>query len=578
MRWTSLLLLGLFNCGFWIADCGLGMAAYPQSAIRNPQSPEPDTTALDEKTLRDVGLKVDGPALLDYFRQRTFPETNPKQVAQLLRQLGDDRFPVREKAFASLLNIGSGALVALRQAASDPDAEISRRAHELWQRIEAKAEPAIQVATARLIGRGQPPGAAEVLLNYLPFAADLGVVEEVSRALAKVAVRDGKPEPMIVDSLQDKLPVKRGAAAEALTRARIKDLQPAVRQLLKDAEPMVRLRTAMALLELKEVEVLPVLVDLLGVLGPEQLWPVEEVLVRLAGDKAPTVSLGSDEAARKACRQAWSDWLQKQGKIDLALLDHPLKMLGYTLIVQQTHNRIVGGRVMPPRGLVMELDMANNKRWSFEVQTYPVDAQIVGPDRVLIAEYQGLRVSERDFQGEVKWQKQVNGNPIGCQRLANGNTFIVLQNALLEVDRQGNEVFNYPRPNHDIFRGRKLRNGDLVFITNTGQFTFIDGQTRKEKKSFHVGNIGNLFGSIEVLPAGGVLVPLFQENRVVEFDAGGRQKGQIPMPLPNSVVRLANGHTLVASLNTRRVVEFNAQGREVWSYQAEGMVFNARRR
>lgn len=544
---------------------------------------EPDTTVLDEKTLRDVGLKVDSASLLEYFRQRTFPETNPQQVTQLLGQLGDESFAVREKAFASLLHIGSGALIALRQAGSSHrDAEIRRRALELWQRIEAKADPAIQVATARLIGRLRPAKAAEVLINYLPFAADAGVVQEVSRALAKVAVKNGQPEPVIVASLQDKLAVKRGAAAEALARAKARDLLPQIRPLLKDAEPLVRLRTALALLDFKEAEALPVLVELLGVLNPDHLWPVEEILVRLAGDKAPTMSLGTDETSRHLCRQAWRDWLQKQlqkeGKVDLALLDQPLKMLGYTIVVQQTHNRIVGGRVMPPRGMVMELDLAKNKRWSFEIQTYPVDAQVVGPDRVLVAEYQGLRVTERDFQGEIKWEKRVNGNPIGCQRVANGNTFIVLQNALFEVDRQGNEVYKYSRPNHDIFRGRKLRNGDLVFITNTGQFIWVDGQTKKEKKSFHVGNIGNLFGSIEVLPGGGVLVPLFQENRVVEFDGNGRQVGQISMPLPNSVVRLPNGHTLIASLNTRRIVEFNGQGREVWSYQAEGMVFNARRR
>src|SRR4029077_9522767 len=119
--------------------------------------------------------------------------------------------------------------------------------------------------------------------------------------------------------------------------------------------------------------------------------------------------------------------------------------------------------------------------WKFDVQGYPVDAQIVkvnGAERVLVAEYnlpptQGGRVSERDFKGEVKWEKNVGGNPIGVQRLANGNTFVVMQNRLVELDRNGNEAFTMNRVNHDIFRARKLRNGEVVYVTNSGAFTRI---------------------------------------------------------------------------------------------------------
>jgi hypothetical protein len=96
--------------------------------------------------LRDLGLGTDGAALLDYFKKRTFPEANPKETAILIAQLGDEDFEVRERAYDRLLVLGAGALVRIKEAEKNKDAEVNRRADELRHRIEAKGEPAIQAA------------------------------------------------------------------------------------------------------------------------------------------------------------------------------------------------------------------------------------------------------------------------------------------------------------------------------------------------------------------------------------------------------------------------------------------------
>ena len=51
---------------------------------------------------------------------------------------------------------------------------------------------------------------------------------------------------------------------------------------------------------------------------------------------------------------------------------------------------LVGGK--GATGQVMELDRHKKPRWSIELTTLPVDAQVVGPNRVLVCEYQGMRV------------------------------------------------------------------------------------------------------------------------------------------------------------------------------------------
>jgi HEAT repeat protein len=548
-----------------------------------PGEQAPDTTKEDLKTLQGVGLGTDGPALLDYFRKRTFKEANPQEMNLLLKQLGSEDFALREKAFTGLISLGPSALVGLKEAEASKDTEIKQRARDLRERLEAKAEPQIQAATARLIARTKPAGSAEVLLAYLPFAADVSVTDEICKALGHVAVRDKAPDPAVAkvleDALADKLPIKRGAAAEALVRAKVSERIPEVRKLLKDPEPGVRLRAGLALLTNKEKEALPVLVELLNHLPPEQMWPVEEILIRLAGEATPAVSLGTTEDSRKAAFKAWDDWLTKNAaKIDLAKLDQIPPSLGLTVIVQQKIRAVVGGRVA---GEIFELDKNKDKKWSFDVTSYPVDAQVYedkGELRILVAEFQANQVTIRDKKGTVVKDFRVAGNPIGAQRLPNGNIFVVMQNRLVEYNPEGTEVFTHNRPNHDVFRAKKLANGEVAYITNSGMYQRIDGKTQALRKSFQVAPIPVLFGSIDVLPNGNLVVPDFQQNRVVEYNSEGKQIAQFNVQWPNSATRLPNGNTLVASQNTRKVIEFNRGGQVVWQFDSDGMVFNARRR
>jgi hypothetical protein len=570
----------------------ISFASFVLSAGIYAQGPLPgeqrhDTTADDQKTLKGVGLAVDGPSMLDYFRKRTFKEANPKEMERLIQQLGDADFATREKAYAGLISLGPSALVGLKQADAHADVEVKQRARDLRERLEAKAEPAIQAATARLIAREKPMGAAEVLLGFLPFAPDLAVTDELCKTLGSVAVQGGKIDPVVTQALGDKIGLKRGAAAEALVRADVaKQLPepdkhlPLVRSLLKDPEPTVRLRAGLALITRKEKEALPVLVELLNHLSPEQVWPVEEILIRLAGDKVPEVSLGTTEETRKACFTAWNKWLLDNPKLTLAKLDEVSPMLGRTVIVQQKARIAgVGGRVP---GEVVELDKERKPIWKFDVQNYPVDAHVYeddkGETRVLVAEFQGSQVSIRDTKGNALKEFRVGGNPIGVQRLPSGNIFVVLQNRLVELDMNGAEKFSYNRPNHDIFRAKKLPNGEVAFVTSGGAYSRISAATQQVQKSFQVASVPVLFGSMDVLPNGNVLVPDFQQNRVVEYNGEGKQVAQFNVQWPNSAMRLSDGNTLVASQNTKKVMEFNRGGTIVWQYDSDGMVFNAKRR
>src|SRR5262249_31640069 len=216
------------------------------TAWRPAAAGDADTTLSDEQTLPAAGLRTDGAALLEFFRRRTVASVEPERLAVLVKQLGHG--PEGEKAAEELVGLGPLAVTALRQVARDPDdQQAGIRARRCLQALEGRNAAALPMAAARLLVQRKPPGAAEALLAFLPFADDDNVGEEVKAALGSVALRDGKPEPVLVRALDDPLAVRRAAAVEALSQVPGDELRPALRKLLRDPRPTVRLRAALAL-------------------------------------------------------------------------------------------------------------------------------------------------------------------------------------------------------------------------------------------------------------------------------------------------------------------------------------------
>jgi hypothetical protein len=530
---------------------------------------EPDPLAADVALLRSASVATDGPGLLEFFRKRTPGESDKAKIAALIRNLGDEDFSVREKATAQLVTVGPVASPLLRDAVKDPDVEVARRAEHCLAAIEKASGATYMAAAARVLAHRKPALATEVLLAYLPNAEDVTVIDTVSTALAAVGVPGGKPEPALVAALDDKLPLKRAVAGEALARAGGTSQRPVVRELLHDEDRQVRERVALALLEARDKDAVPVLIRLLTELPQQQVWRVEDALIRIAGDQAPEAPVGGDKGRAKY-REAWAAWWEKQGPtLDLAKVEPGKRLQGHTLVTMLELRNAQLGRVV-------ELDATGKVRWQLEGLSYPVDAQVLGEDRVLVAEYRGKVVTERNLKNEVVWQKQVSGLLLGARRLPNGNTFLVTRNQLLEVDKDDKEVLNVSRPN-DVAVATKLRDGHIALVTTGGQYVRLDA-TGKEVKSFPVGNVLPMGGNIEVLPNGRVLVPLYSLNKVVEFDGEGRQVWEAAVQQPASVQRLPNGNTLVAQRLSPNIVELDRNGKEVATVKVEGRALRVSRR
>src|SRR5262245_9886795 len=241
----------------WLAVFGVGWLVAQSDEIKS-----------DEQTLKSAGIGSEGPALLAYLRKAVEADGAAARIKDLVKQLGDANLEKRESATAELTKLGAPAVPYLRQALRNGDAESRDRAQRCLKEVDKDPGDAVPLAVLRLLAERRPEGAAELLLAYLPLVSDDALADEVRATLAAVGFRDGRPQKVLVDALADKDPEIRATAAEIIGKrpAHFAD----VKRLLKDSDPVVRLRAAQVLADLRDADVVPVLIALLVELPAER--------------------------------------------------------------------------------------------------------------------------------------------------------------------------------------------------------------------------------------------------------------------------------------------------------------------
>jgi HEAT repeat protein len=529
--------------------------------------------AADLAILKNAAVKSDVPALLNLFKKRTLLDRDRETVHACIRRLGSETYRLREQAMGELIRRGPAIVPMLREATKDTDLEIARRSEQCLARIQDRDVPVnVLPAAARLLTARKPAGAVDIMLAYVPYADNDKTLDEARVFLTLLAKEDNKSRPALVAGLSNALPARRAAAGEALCRAGLEDTKANIRNLLADPDAFVRMRVALALAYAGEKDAVPVLIDTLPRLTLVQAWQAEDLLLRLAEDRSPpTVAVGTDETTRGKCRDAWQAWWKEHATTaNLARLRETPQPYGYTLVV------------LLDIGQILELGPTNQTRWRIDNLIFPLDVQVLPGDRVLVAEYYGKRVTERNFKGQVLWEKEIAGptGPLMAQRLPGGNTFIATEHQAIEIDRAGKEIFSFSLTRDErIMKAIKLANGEIACLTTDSRVVRFD-TAGKEIHSYPVSLGKQLFGGrIYMLSGGSVLIPHYAENKVVEYDAVGKAVWEITVDEPVAAVRLPNGNTLVTTMNPQRgAVEFDRNGHEVWTYRSTSRVTRALRR
>jgi HEAT repeat protein len=515
-----------------------------------------DATAADKATLRAAGVDIDGPGLLAYVKKRTLSDSVREKIAALIKQLGDEEFEEREKASAALLEIGAVARPQLRAALKDRDAEVRRRSRRALRSLgEASGDLSILPAAARVLASVKPAGVLKGLLDFLPSIEDAEVRDDVIRALAPLALVKDKPDPVLLAALADKLDVKRACAGAVLARAGGTAVRPGVRKLLEDKSPEVRRRVALALLEARDKEAVPVLIAQLTEAG-EELGVVEDALAAVAGSKTPDPPARYDEESLEKYRKTWEGWWKANAAtVDLAKVEFGDSAgRGYTLLALLDNNGTTGR--------VIETDPAGKARWTIANIRYPILAVKTRRDRVLIGEFYGNKISERSTRGTVLWEKTFPSNVVAAQRLPSGNLFVATRNQFVELSPQGKDVRTIAvRNTFDIMGAHRHRDGRITMVSSNGQLLRLDSSGR-QTGSFYVGaSAPNPGLKVHILENGNVVVPNYVQNRVVEYDSTGKVVWQTSVVRPNAVHRAPNGSTIIGSRLRNQIHEVDRAGR-----------------
>jgi HEAT repeat protein len=500
--------------------------------------------------------KSEGGNLLDEIKKRTMTEAQREQAMELIKKLKDENFKVRLQSREDLMKMGVVVVPLLRKAiAAEADPELKEKARMCLIEIEKIAPGSLSPVFPRLIAFRKPAGAVEALLAFLPFADEEVVMTEVQGALNVLAFPDGKPSPALVAALKDKLSTRRAAAAEALcSAATAKELEE-VRKLLKDSETAVRVRAAIALATARDQDSVSMLIQMIPELTGEQANQAEDFLSRLAGDDTPSGAVGNDAAAREKRRDLWAAWWKEKGsKTSLAALlskQSSDRYLGLTMVISPNHSKI------------MEIGPDGKTRWEINGLSNVWDVDFLSRNRLLVMESGARKVTERTTRGDVLWEMTVPGNiyPTGIQKTSNGNMLFIASNRLVEITRGGKEVFGFNRPQSDILHARKMRDGQIIYVTSSSTVHRIDA-SGNEVKSWRVNNPTNQ--GCHILPNGNVLFPQQYANRVFEYDMNGQQVWTATATQPTSVYRLPNGNTLIGCGNPFQVIEVDRAGKEVW--------------
>ncbi|MGH7224157.1 MAG: hypothetical protein ACRELF_13080, partial [Gemmataceae bacterium] len=288
-----------------------------------------------------------------------------------------------------------------------------------------------------------------------------------------------------------------------------------------------------------------------------------------------------DVAARQArkpdLRAAWAGWWKTHGDaLDLTKLELSLQWRGYVLAVCLPAGR-GRGRGRGRNGCILEFDARGRTRWQINGLASPVDAQVLDERRVLVTESRSGQITERNHNGDILRRIEIADNPLEARRLPNGRTLITTGSRVFEVDRNDKEVWTTKgNANEPIVAACPLRGGQIGICHRSGEFLRLD-RKGKVLDSFQV---GRLFRAthIQGLANGHILVPLYYDDKVVEFDGKGHEVWSAAYPSPISAQRLPNGRTLVAGYPSNAIVELDKKGREVKSQPCLGRLLMVRGR
>jgi hypothetical protein len=407
-------------------------------------------------------------------------------------------------------------------------------------------------ALIRLITLVRPANAIEIILAYIPSCNDDNIQDLLGECLGLYLNDQNTPPPALIAASTSSIEEIRTFAGRVLAQSPNEIAQKTCTTLLSDSSVRVRFEVARESIKNQNKSAIPTLIELMTKVPAEKAEAIDQTLRAIAKEKSPESKNDS-----KADAAAWNTWWQKEGTqlvLTPGLKNH--EALKNFLVVESFNQEKKSGRVflVTPSGKTL---------WEIANLSNPTDALLLPNNKILITEQGANRITERDTKGNISWEKSVT-NPFHSQRLLNGNIFIASRNKIVEVGRNGNEIFSFSYPNETILAACKTRTNEYALLSYNGVFLKLDSKGNEVSKSripFPT-NFGINGGAITQNDR--VLVSIPTLNKIMEFNFSGQSTWESTITMPGIPTKLPNGNVVAPSLNGSKIVEIQMDGKIIY--------------
>ncbi len=513
---------------------------------------------MSRKLRRDVWQgwwrNTDGSTLLEEFRSRTPSDEDRERIDGLIKKLDDAGAKDRDDAVVALAAFGKKAASQLRRATLSASTTAGPLVFKALAAIEKDEPDPLPTPAARLLALRRPEGAVEALLGYVAVAESEDVQGQVIDLLAGIGVPGGKADEALVKALRDKAPVRRAAAVTALCRGRAAAQYPLLRKMLDDKDPLVRLRLGEGLASVGDKIGVSAVIAALKDLPMEDAWDAEDLLGRVAGDKAPTERVAADAESRAKAIKAWTAWWDdNKAGVDLAKVDFGGREGGNLLVVEQWNAAKGGGRVF-------EADRALKPRWELTRLNYPNYATVLRNGNVLMIE-QTSTITERDRKGTILTNIGF-GQAIYADKTPEGNIFVGCHNGVFIFDKAGKQIFQQYYNINSLVAVKRFKDGGWAYVSYSGHYTRYD-KGGKQVKTFNLPWATFGINGAEILPNDRCVVSVSNFNKVICYGPDTKPQWEVPLTSPMYPTATPGGNILVAGEGSTKILEIDRRGKVV---------------
>lgn len=476
------------------------------------------------------------------FLESLKPNSTTREVtAELIQQLGNESYAVRQGSMAQLATIREVDLAALQLALRSENAEIRWRIRRLLEKRQLAAASLLSASIA-ILERHSDPNRRELAWNGAVLASDRACLANLSRFVASAYKDDLESIRHRAKSTET---LVRVVAIESL-RLIVKAEEAAewVRPMIQDPNPLISLGVCRILADAGDRDCLRPLASLSGSKEPEIASAANWLLESLSGE-FPDGKV-SDARDPQEIARFWQTWCDTTGQT--ATLHFPVGR-NFT-----ARGNLQGGMLYATGsiGKITLTNRAGDRIWEYDMPAW--SAEKLRNGNILIASYDREEVREVTLDNRPIWRWSEPGyRPIRAKPLPNGNVLVAdFENGrAVELGASGQRIWEVDVGDENCFDVERLENGNTLIATPTSLV-----EIRHNKEKVKTIPVAGRINSVQILPSGNFLVANHGLNAIMEINRNGEQLWKYPEVGASEAFQTEDGHYLITT--DRRCIELSA--------------------